>query len=64
MKIGLRQRATKIGARKGIAIEPGLHRYMFLIDGSNWVTDPTAERYADDGFGNRNAVLAVTTPTA
>jgi hypothetical protein len=47
-----------------IAIEPGLHRYMFLIDGSNWVTDPTAERYADDGFGNRNAVLAVTTPTA
>jgi len=45
-----------------IPVRPGVHVYMFLVDGSEWVTDPRAERYADDGFGNRNAVLAVATP--
>jgi Glycogen recognition site of AMP-activated protein kinase len=42
-----------------IPVEPGVHEYMFLIDGDAWVTDPGADRYNDDGFGNRNAVLAV-----
>lgn len=42
-----------------IRLQPGVHEYMFVLDGSTWVTDPNAERYADDGFGNRNAVLAV-----
>jgi hypothetical protein len=32
---------------------------MYLIDEMIWQTDPNAERYQDDGFGNRNAVLAV-----
>ncbi|GMR12579.1 MAG: hypothetical protein BMS9Abin29_0769 [Gemmatimonadota bacterium] len=43
-----------------VPIQPGIHKYMFVIDGTEWVTDPNAERYSDDGFGNRNAVLAVT----
>ncbi|MFQ5890376.1 MAG: glycogen-binding domain-containing protein [Gemmatimonadota bacterium] len=43
-------------------LAPGVHQYMFVLDGSTWVTDPHAERYSDDGFGNRNAVLAVATP--
>jgi hypothetical protein len=47
-----------------IPLEPGVHTYMFLIDGATWQTDPRAERYADDGFGNRNAVLAVAAPSA
>lgn len=47
-----------------VPVRPGVHSYMFVIDGSEWITDPDAERYLDDGFGNRNAVLAVTTPTA
>ncbi len=42
-----------------IPLSPGLHKYMFVVDGTEWVTDPHAQRYADDGFGNRNAVLAV-----
>lgn len=46
-----------------VPVEPGVHTYMFLIDGTDWRTDPLAERYADDGFGNRNAVLAVTAGT-
>jgi hypothetical protein len=46
-----------------IPLQPGVHTYMFLIDGATWQTDPNAERYADDGFGNQNAVLAVAAPT-
>lgn len=42
-----------------IRVEPGVHQYMFVLDDSTWVTDPQADRYAEDGFGNRNAVLAV-----
>jgi len=42
-----------------VPVRPGVHSYMFLIDGSEWRTDPRAGRYQDDGFGNRNAVLAV-----
>ena len=47
-----------------VPITPGLHKYMFVIDGTDWVTDPGAQRYADDGFGNRNAVLAVAPPAS
>lgn len=42
-----------------VPVQPGVHTYMFLIDGTEWETDPRADRYQDDGFGNRNAVLAV-----
>jgi len=47
-----------------VPVRPGVHAYMFLVDGSTWMTDPEAERYAEDGFGNRNAILAVSAPTA
>jgi hypothetical protein len=47
-----------------VPVRPGVYTYMFVVDGSDWVTDPSAERYADDGFGNRNAVLAVAAPEA
>lgn len=42
-----------------VALEPGVHQYMFVIDGSQWLSDPQADRYVDDGFGNRNAVLVI-----
>ena len=45
-----------------IALRPGMHKYMFVVNGERWVTDPEAERYVDDGFGNRNAVIAITPP--
>jgi hypothetical protein len=47
-----------------VPLRPGVHAYMFLVDGGTWLTDPRAERYADDGFGNRNAILAVAAPSA
>jgi hypothetical protein len=46
-----------------VPVRPGVHEYMFLVDGARWVTDPEAGRYSDDGFGNRNAVLAVAAPS-
>jgi len=47
-----------------VPLEPGVHAYMFLVDGADWMTDPEAQRYAEDGFGNRNAILAVAAPSA
>jgi hypothetical protein len=47
-----------------IAVKPGVHKYMFIVNGQEWVTDPLAASYVDDGFGMRNALLAVTPPPA
>ena len=47
-----------------VPLQPGVHSYMFLVDGATWLTDPRADRYAEDGFGNRNAILAVAAPSA
>jgi hypothetical protein len=44
-----------------VPVRPGVHGYMFLVDETEWTTDPNAGRYQDDGFGNQNAVLAVGT---
>lgn len=44
-----------------LPVHPGLHKYMFLVDGK-WVTDPRAERHVDDGFGNSNALITVLPP--
>lgn len=44
-------------------LQPGIHEYMFVVDGERWITDPRAERYARDGFGHRNAVLTVAAPS-
>ena len=40
-----------------VPVERGEHRYMFVRNGEEWVTDPLAEVQQDDGFGNKNAVL-------
>jgi hypothetical protein len=42
-----------------VPLEPGVHEYMFVIDGSEWMPDPNAAGSRDDGFGRRNSVLAV-----
>ena len=41
-----------------IDLPPGRHEYMFVIDGQ-WITDPRAMGYTNDGFGNQNAVVVV-----
>lgn len=42
-----------------VALETGVHEYMFVIDGTEWRPDPHALSYVEDGFGQRNSVLAV-----
>ncbi len=42
-----------------VAVPRGEHRYMFVVDGSEWVTDPLAPAVGDDGFGGRNAILSL-----
>lgn len=44
-----------------VPLVPGVHEYMFVIDGADWITDPNAAGYQDDGFGQRNALVAVST---
>jgi hypothetical protein len=38
------------------AFEAGTHQYKFIVDGSNWILDPTNQNTADDGMGNTNSV--------
>ncbi|MFQ5747602.1 MAG: glycoside hydrolase family 13 [Gemmatimonadota bacterium] len=45
-----------------VPLAPGVHEYMFVLDGATWMTDPNAAGYADDGFGQQNAVLAIAEP--
>lgn len=40
-----------------VPISRGEHRYMFIRNGEEWISDPLAEVHRDDGFGNKNAVI-------
>jgi len=42
-----------------VALPPGEHLFMFIVDGAQWVSPPLAEDYVDDGFGSRNGVVVV-----
>ncbi len=42
-----------------LALEPGTYTYMFVVNGKEWVPDPGADAYRDDGFGYKNSVLRV-----
>ncbi|GBD33569.1 1,4-alpha-glucan branching enzyme GlgB [bacterium HR33] len=41
-----------------VELPPGVHHYVFIVNGSEMVTDPNATR-VDDGFGQQNSVLLV-----
>ncbi|MBI4499528.1 MAG: hypothetical protein HY700_00035 [Gemmatimonadetes bacterium] len=43
-----------------IDLPPGLHHYVFVVDGTRWAPDPNASSQVDDGFGLKNSVLLVT----
>lgn len=45
--------------RTKVSLNPGRHEYKFVLDGSEWVTDPKAEKNQDDGNGNINSVVSV-----
>ncbi len=40
-----------------LPLPPGRYRYMFVLDGVRWVTDPSAVASEEDGFGGSNSLL-------
>ena len=40
-------------------VPAGVHRYAFLVNGKQWVADPTAPRSAEDDFGQPSSALVV-----
>jgi len=44
-----------------IPLEPGVHDYAFVVDGTEWVADPAAPK-VEDGFGGINSRLSVLLP--
>ena len=42
-----------------VPLTPGRYRYAFLVDGSRWLTDPTAPVARDEDYGAPSSVLTV-----
>jgi hypothetical protein len=42
-----------------LQLPPGLHHYVFIVNGTDWRPDPNAASQVDDGFGQQNSVLLV-----
>lgn len=40
-------------------VPDGSHQYKFVINESNWISDPGNPMTADDGFGGKNSLLAM-----
>ncbi len=40
-----------------LPLPPGRYRYMFVLDGVRWVTDPDAVASEEDGLGGSNSLL-------
>lgn len=40
-----------------VPLAEGTYGYAFVVDGRSWVPDPAADRWVDDGFGQRNSVI-------
>ena len=40
-----------------LPVAPGRHLYAFVVDGTQWLADPTAPLAPEDGFGAANSVL-------
>ena len=41
-----------------LELTPGVYEYKFIVDG-NWVVDPNAFAFGDDGFGGKNGAFEV-----
>jgi 1,4-alpha-glucan branching enzyme len=42
-----------------VALPPGDHLFMYVVDGAQWISPPFAEYYEEDGFGTKNGVVVV-----
>ena len=58
--------ATQLKMRDGtglwsvdVPLGEGEYTFMYLVNGTQWVTPPMAEDFVTDGFGQTNGVLIV-----
>ncbi len=63
---GWAEEATKMKMRDGtglwsvdVPLREGEYTFMYLVDGTRWVTPPAAEDFVTDGFGQTNGILVV-----
>lgn len=42
-----------------VPLKEGEHTFMYLIDGTRWITPPLAEDFVTDSFGHLNGVVIV-----
>lgn len=42
-----------------VPLEPGVHDYVFVVDGSRWMPDPHAPQQVDDSFGGTNSRISL-----
>jgi hypothetical protein len=45
-----------------VPLKPGVHDYVFVVDGERWVPDPNAPQQVDDSFGGTNSRLFLPAP--
>lgn len=45
------------GWETSLVFSPGVYQYKFVVDGTEWIIDPTNPDTVDDGFGGRNSVF-------
>jgi 1,4-alpha-glucan branching enzyme len=42
-----------------VVLPPGEHLFMYVVDGTEWVSPPLAQDLVDDGFGAKNGIVVV-----
>jgi 1,4-alpha-glucan branching enzyme len=42
-----------------VPLPPGEHTFMYVVNGTEWISPPMAEDYVDDGFGAKNGIVVV-----
>ena len=42
-----------------VPLQPGMHTYSFVVDGTHFVADPSAPIAPDDGYGHKSSVVLV-----
>lgn len=42
-----------------VPLQPGLHTYSFVVDGTHFMPDPAAPLAPDDGYGHKSSVVLV-----
>ena len=42
-----------------VALPPGEHLFMYVVNGTEWLSPPLAAYYVDDGFGAKDGAVVV-----